>query len=91
MFLYTGRSQEGAQRREPAAEPGSAGREPTAFREARSVPQEGADSFCGSEILVCGDGPDRAAVGDRLVHGEIEPVVAMVHLGAVERALPADS
>ena len=32
---HTARRLEGAQRREPTAEPGSAGREPTAVREAR--------------------------------------------------------
>jgi hypothetical protein len=35
------------------------------------------------------DDPDRAPMGDNLMHGEVEPVVTMVELGAVERALPA--
>ena len=34
---------------------------------------------------------DRAAVRERLVHGRIEPVVAVLRLRAVERALPAGS
>ena len=44
MLGRTARLQEGAQRREAAAEPGFAGREPPPIREARSVPAAAAES-----------------------------------------------
>ena len=43
----------------------------------------------GSRSRRARDRPDRAAVRERLVHGEVEPVVAPLHLGPVERARPA--
>ena len=42
-----------------------------------------------SEILVRGDGPDGAPVGNGLVHGQVEALVALLGLGAVERAAAA--
>ena len=72
MLGHTGRRLEGAQRREAAAEPGLAGREPAPVREARLVSQEGGYALRGLEILVGGDRPDGASVGDGLVDGEIE-------------------
>ena len=38
MLGHTGRSQEGGQRREAAAEAGSAGREPPPLRDAKEAP-----------------------------------------------------
>ena len=48
--------------------------------------QERADSFRRTEILVRSDRTDRPAVRDGLVHSEVETVVALLGLGAVERA-----
>ena len=49
-----------------------------------------------SEILVRRDGPlpllsppDRAPISKRLMHGQVETLLALFRLGAVERALPA--
>ena len=42
----------------------------------------------GLEVLALADRPDRAAVRERLVHGEVEAVVALLHRRPVERAAP---
>src|SRR5213078_4511105 len=53
---------------------------------ATSVTQEGADALDGLEVVALAERPDRAAVGERLVHGKVEAVLALLHLRAVQRA-----
>src|SRR5207247_6141933 len=53
-----------------------------------AVTQYGADALDRVEVLVLAQRPDRAAVGKRLVHCEIQPVPALLHLRAVQRAVP---
>src|ERR671937_2242917 len=56
---------------------------------ARLVAQQGADALDGVEVVPLADRPDRAAVGERLAAGEIEPGVVRLHPRAVERARAA--
>src|SRR5205085_12351746 len=51
-----------------------------------SVSQERSDPLDGIEVAAVLDDPDRAAVRERLVHGEVEAVRALLHPRAVERA-----
>src|SRR5918998_1564164 len=53
----------------------------------RSVSQERADPLGGVERFARPHGPDPAAVGKRLVDREVQPLLALLHLRAVERAL----
>src|SRR5215831_2740114 len=63
-------------------------REAIDLRLLNSVAQDRADALDRLEVLALLEGPDRAAVSQRLVQGEIEPVAALLHLRPVERAVP---
>src|SRR5688500_1395663 len=52
-----------------------------------SVSQERADPLDGREILAVLHGPDGAAMRERLVDGEVEPVLGALHARPVDRAL----
>src|SRR5436190_19042589 len=53
------------------------------------VSQERPDPLDGFQVVALAERPDGAAVGERLVDGEVEAVLALLHLGAVEWARPA--
>src|SRR5262249_50460104 len=55
------------------------------------VAQQRADAFDRLEVEVVPQGKDGAAVGQRLVDGQVEAVVSGLHLRPVERARPAFS
>src|SRR5207244_4308946 len=53
-----------------------------------SVAEHGADALDRVEVLALAQRPDRPAVGKRLVHCEVEPVLALLHARAVQRTRP---
>src|SRR6266566_8269387 len=67
--------------RRPALPAGSGGRP----RARESVSQERSDPLDGIEIAPVRDRPDSSTMSERLVHSEVEPVLALVHPSAVER------
>src|SRR5204863_10117167 len=53
------------------------------------VSQERPDPLDGFQVVALAERPDGAAVGERLVDGKVEAVLALLHLRAVQRAGPA--
>src|SRR5204863_2083045 len=53
-----------------------------------SITQERADALARFEVLAPAKRTHRATVVEGLVHGEVDPVLALLHRRSVERALP---